>query len=79
MMIMSSGRPARRRRASRRGLLVWPLVLPGLAGVLLGCAANPAARDEARLAWSERDEERGRQCVRAGGRWIAGECNYRCD
>jgi hypothetical protein len=55
------------------------MMLAGLAAVLLGCATNPAGRDEARLAWVERDEERGRQCMRAGGRWIAGECNYRCD
>ena len=60
------------RRAAR-----WAAVA-GLAGLALGCASGPA-QEAARLAWDNRDLERGRECVRAGGRWISGECNYRCD
>jgi hypothetical protein len=71
---------ARWGRTVRRACLVARWVgMAGLAGLALGCASGPAAQEAARLAWDNRDLERGRECVRAGGRWISGECNYRCD
>jgi hypothetical protein len=61
------------RRVARRAAVAV------LAGWALGCASGPTGQEVARLAWENRDVERGRECVRAGGRWISGECNFRCD
>jgi hypothetical protein len=62
-----------------RGVLVRRLALAGLFGLGLGCASSATQTADARLAWEARDLERGRECAQAGGRWIAGECNFRCD
>jgi hypothetical protein len=74
VIVMQRGRDAPWvRRVARRAAVA------GLAGLALGCASSQTGQEVARLAWENRDLERGRECVRAGGRWISGECNFRCD
>jgi hypothetical protein len=55
----------------RRALLAILVVLT------LGCAPLASERELARRAWDARDEERARECLRAGGQWAAGACNFR--
>lgn len=53
----------------------WIAVV-ALAGLLAGCAQDPAEREVAAKAWEARDLERARECLRDGGQWAAGTCVY---
>ena len=52
-------------------------LLGSLVVLTLGCASLAHERELALQAWEARDQERARECLRAGGQWAAGACNFR--
>jgi hypothetical protein len=54
-----------------------PVLLGVLLGLTLGCTALASQRESAREVWEARQIERARDCLRAGGQWAAGACNFR--
>ena len=71
--VVYPGRPALGAQALRN-VLVEIFVGLLLASVLQGCAISVAEQDAIRSAWEIRDTERARECVRAGGGFVAGGC-----
>ena len=50
------------------------LILAAVALAAMACSYEERAA--AARSWESRDQERGRECQRQGGQWVAGTCRF---